>query len=130
MPETTRSGSPLKTCVTAMFTQSVGVPSTANTRSAMRSSRSGCRSVSAWPIALASVTGATIVTSPSGSQRLGQRLDALRAVPIVIGDENASHLQQLTGFQLSAVSYQLPLSVGDASLTVRRRLTLILAPPE
>jgi hypothetical protein len=54
----------LNTCAIAMFTQSVGVPSTANVRSAIASSRSGRRSVSACPIALASSMGATTVTSP------------------------------------------------------------------
>jgi hypothetical protein len=38
----------------AMLTQSVGVPSIANTLGATVSIRSGRRSVSAWPIALAS----------------------------------------------------------------------------
>src|SRR5262245_27039159 len=49
-----------------MLTQSVGVPSTAYTASRICSSRSGRLSVNACPIALASSTGATMVTSPSG----------------------------------------------------------------
>ncbi len=64
MPDTTRSGIARSTLVMAMLTQSVGVPSTAYTRSEMVSSLSGLRSVSACPIALASAKGATTVTSP------------------------------------------------------------------
>ena len=64
MPETIRSGLSFKTCVIAMFTQSVGVPSTAKMFGPTRSMRSGRRSVSAWPMALASWIGATMVTSP------------------------------------------------------------------
>ncbi len=45
---------PFSTVVMAMLTQSVGVPSTAKMRSEIVSSRSGRRSVSAWPMALAS----------------------------------------------------------------------------
>ena len=47
IPETMRSGLPLRIWVMAMLTQSVGVPSTANTYGAMPSTRSGRRSVSA-----------------------------------------------------------------------------------
>ena len=49
----------------AMFTQSVGVPSTAYQFSATGSMRSGRRSVSACPMALASWMGATTVMSPN-----------------------------------------------------------------
>ena len=81
MPETMRSGLPLRTCVMAMFTQSVGVPSTAKTFGPMVSMRSGRRSVSACPMALASWIGATTVMSPNGgsvSARAGCRPNGLR----------------------------------------------------
>lgn len=54
IPETMRSGLALSTWVIARLTQSVGVPSIAKIRGPMSSMRSGRRSVSAWPIALAS----------------------------------------------------------------------------
>ena len=67
MPETTRSGiDALSRIAHARLTQSVGVPSTPKTLSLIVSMRSGRRSVSAWPIALASCNGATTSTSPSG----------------------------------------------------------------
>ena len=91
MPDTTRSGRASRTLSIAMFTQSVGVPSTANTRWPTSSSRSGRRSVSACPTALASDWGATTVTSPKSSSAARERLEARRKIPVVIGDQNAAH---------------------------------------
>src|ERR1700674_5962888 len=65
MPDTTSEGAPFSTVVMPMFTQSVGVPSTAYARSPNCSSRNGRRSVNEWPTALASCSRATTVTSPS-----------------------------------------------------------------
>ena len=87
---------PRSTLVMAMFTQSVGVPSTAYTRSEMVSSLSGRRSVSACPIALASVNGATTVTSPSGLQRIGERFDAFRVHAVIVGHQNTFHMTGLS----------------------------------
>src|SRR5436190_19028453 len=61
-----RSGrASLSSHCTARLTQSVGVPSTAYTRSSSFWSRSGRVRVSEWPEALCSRSGATMMTSPS-----------------------------------------------------------------
>src|SRR5436190_7911612 len=64
IPETMRSGFCLMRCEIARFTQSVGVPSIPYVFGPIVSMRSGRRNVSAWPMALASCIGATIVTLP------------------------------------------------------------------
>src|SRR6185369_1761843 len=64
MPDTIRSGLRPMMCEMARLTQSVGVPSMPNVFGPIVSMRSGRRSVSAWPMALASCIGATIVMLP------------------------------------------------------------------
>ena len=78
----------------AMFTQSVGVPSTAYQLSATGSMRSGRRSVSACPMALASWIGATTVMSPNARDGVHQRANAFRMDTVVVGDEDLGHLNR------------------------------------
>ena len=91
MPETTRSGIARSTLVMAMFTQSVGVPSTEYTPSATVSRRKGRRSVSACPIALASVSGRNDGDVTQRSKRVSERFEALRVHAVIVGDENTFH---------------------------------------
>src|SRR5262249_57448103 len=67
MPETTSTGGSGNSPSTPRFTQSDGVPLTANRRSPNRSTRSGRWSVSACPTALCSRSGAITYTSPTDS---------------------------------------------------------------
>src|ERR1051326_524878 len=64
IPETISSGLRPMMCEIARLTQSVGVPAMPKVFGAIVSMRSGRRSVNAWPIALASCMGATMVTLP------------------------------------------------------------------
>src|SRR5436190_10413215 len=66
-PLKTQSGFSGINASTASITQSVGVPSTCQRRSARCTGRSGWCSVSEWLVALCSRSGATTYTSPSGS---------------------------------------------------------------
>src|SRR4051812_30663539 len=67
MPLSTKSGRASISASTASITQSVGVPSTCHRRSARWTGRTGWCSVSEWLVALCSRSGATTLTSPSGS---------------------------------------------------------------
>src|SRR6476469_1666793 len=67
MPLSTKSGRSGISASMASMTQSVGVPSTCHLRSPRRTGRSGWCSVSECDVALCSRSGATTVTSPSGS---------------------------------------------------------------
>ena len=61
-------------------------------RSAAPSSRrSGRRSVSACPTALASVCGATMMTSPSGASAVCERRNSRREKTVVVRHENRGH---------------------------------------
>ena len=129
MPETTRSGRPLKTCVTATLTQSVGVPSTAKTRSSIVSSRSGRRSVSAWPIALASVDRRDDGDVAERSQRVGERMNALGSIAVVVGDQNANHVWTIIALRHSARQPQratAPRSASERSSASRYGATAVL----
>ena len=92
MPDTTRSGRPRENLrdgdVHAVGRRPVhGVD--VDRRSC--SSRSGRRSVSAWPIALASVDRRDDRDLAERAERVGQRDDSLGPIAIVVGDENAKH---------------------------------------
>src|SRR5204863_5705787 len=63
-PGTISSGVRPMMCEITRLTQSVGVPTMPKFFGAIVSKRSGRRSVNAWPMALASCIGATIVTLP------------------------------------------------------------------
>ena len=92
MPETTRSGSPLNTCVTAMFTQSVGgVPSTAKTliRHRLEPQRPSQRQRVADRARLLHRSDDGHV--PGARSRVDERVNALRPVTIVIREQNPDH---------------------------------------
>src|SRR6476646_1553970 len=67
MPLSTKSGRSGISASMASMTQSVGVPSTCHLRSPRRTGRSGWCNVRECDVALCSRSGATTVTSPSGS---------------------------------------------------------------
>src|SRR5262245_54708112 len=90
----------------ARFTQSEGVPLTANHRSRTRSTRSGRCSVSAWPQALCSRSGATTYTSPRAPSAPASAARPAACTPsslvtrrTAIGDEHDEEMVGATGFE-------------------------------
>ena len=101
MPLTTRSGRRGQNSAIASFTQSAGLPSTAQPRRRSPSKTSlaisGLRNVIEWPTPLCSMAGATTVTSPrrDSSRSIAARPGAIDAV--VVGEQNL-HECRKSGF--------------------------------